>query len=123
VEDDPATREMFHRILRKEGWAVSEAENGQVALDRLVEAKPDLILLDLMMPQMDGFQFIHELRTRQDWRQIPVVVITAMDLTATERLRLNGYVERILEKEACSREELLEELRSLVFTCIRQGSR
>jgi Response regulator containing a CheY-like receiver domain and a GGDEF domain len=123
IEDDPATREMFRRILAKEGWAIAEAENGRVALERLAEARPDLILLDLMMPEMDGFQFIQELRSQSEWRQIPVVVVTAMDLTSADRLQLNGYVEQILEKGAYSREELLGEVRDLVFSCIRQNSR
>ncbi len=123
IEDDPTTREMFRRILAKEGWAIAEAENGRVALERLAEARPDLILLDLMMPEMDGFQFIQELRSQSEWRQIPVVVVTAMDLTSADRLQLNGYVEQILEKGAYSREELLGEVRDLVFSCIRQNSR
>ncbi|QZZ19186.1 response regulator [Leptothermofonsia sichuanensis E412] len=123
TEDDPTTREMFHRILAKEGWAIAEAENGRVALEQVAEVKPDLILLDLMMPEMDGFQFIRELRNQPDWRQIPVVVVTAMDLTPADRLQLNGYVERILEKGAYTREELLGEVRDLVHTCIRQRPR
>ncbi|WP_421658757.1 response regulator [Leptothermofonsia sp. ETS-13] len=123
IEDDPATRKMFHRILAKEGWAITEAENGRVALERVAEARPDLILLDLMMPEMDGFQFIQELRTQPEWRQIPVVVVTAMDLTPAARLQLNGYVEQILEKGAYSREDLLGEVRDLVLSCIRQNSR
>jgi CheY-like chemotaxis protein len=72
---------------------------------------------------MDGFQFIQELRTQPNWRQIPVVVVTAMDLTPTDRLNLNGYVERILEKGAYNREELLGEVRDLVHTCIQQRPR
>ncbi len=120
VEDDLATREMFYRILAKEGWSVSEAENGRVALNQVADVRPDLILLDLMMPEMDGFQFISSLRSQPDCRHIPILVITAMDLTPADRLRLNGYVEQILEKGAYSRDYLLEEVRDLVFTCIHQ---
>ena len=120
AEDDSATREMFYRILVKEGWAVTEAENGRVALDRVSEVKPDLILLDLMMPEMDGFQFISQLRHQPDFRQIPIVVVTAMDLTPADRHQLNGYVEQILEKGAYRCEDLLQEVRDLVFTCIHQ---
>lgn len=120
AEDDAPTREMFRRILAKEGWTVSEAENGRVAMERVAEMKPDLILLDLMMPEMDGFQFVAKLRSHPNCRQIPIVVITAMDLTPSDRLRLNGYVEQILEKGAYSRDDLLQEVRDLVFTCIRQ---
>jgi CheY-like chemotaxis protein len=119
VEDDPVTREMMRRMLEREGWLVAEAENGRVALDYVVKSQPELILLDLMMPEMDGFEFITELRKTPEWRSIPVVVITAMDLTQEERLRLNGYVTQILQKGAYSREELLLEVRELVAACIQ----
>ena len=117
IEDDGPTREMMRRMLEKEGWHVVEAENGRIALEKVSQNRPELILLDLMMPEMDGFQFIVELRRadRPDWCSIPVVVITAMDLTLEERLRLNGYVEQILRKGSYSREELLREVRDLVI--------
>jgi len=70
------------------------AENGRVALERLAEGQPGLILLDLMMPEMDGFQFVDHVRQHEAWRAIPIVVVTAKDLTAADRLRLNGYVTR-----------------------------
>ncbi|MBI4494088.1 MAG: response regulator, partial [Chloroflexi bacterium] len=98
VEDDGSAREMLRRLLEREGWAVVEAENGRVALERVAAQQPDLILLDLMMPEMDGFEFVVELRKRSEWRTIPVVVVTAKDLTVEDRLRLNGYVEKILQK-------------------------
>jgi PAS domain S-box-containing protein len=120
VEDDLVTREMFYRILAREGWNVAEAENGRAALAKVSERKPDLILLDLMMPEMDGFQFIHELRRRSDCREIPIIVITAIDLTPADQLRLNGYVEQILQKGSYNRDELLRQVRDLVTTCIQQ---
>jgi CheY-like chemotaxis protein len=98
VEDDAAAREILHRTLEKEGWAMTTAENGRVALQRVAEQRPALILLDLMMPEMDGFQVVEALREREAWRSIPIVVVTAKDLTAEDHLRLNGYVERILQK-------------------------
>jgi signal transduction histidine kinase/DNA-binding response OmpR family regulator/HAMP domain-containing protein len=119
VEDEAMTREMLRRMLEKEGWAVIEAENGRVALERMAENLPGLILLDLMMPEMDGFQFMDELRKNKAWRSIPVVVVTAKDLTAEDRLRLNGYVEKILHKGAYSREALLAEVRDLVAASVR----
>ena len=121
VEDDPATREMLRRVLEGEGWAVVEAENGRPALDRLAEAQPALILLDLMMPEMDGFQFLGELRRNVAWRAIPIVVITARDLAAEDRLRLGGYVQKIIQKGAYSREELLAEVRRLVTGSLHQA--
>lgn len=114
VEDDAATRELLSRMLKKQGWRVAEAENGRAALKRVAEKKPELILLDLMMPEMDGFEFITELRTHEEWRSIPVVVVTAKNLTKEEQVRLNGYVEKILLKGAFSREELLNQVHNLV---------
>ena len=76
--------------------------------------RPGLILLDLMMPEMDGFEFLSALRRGEAWRGIPVVVVTAKDLTPEERQRLNGHVERILAKGALGPEALLAEVRELV---------
>ena len=67
VEDDPVMRDMLRRRLEKEDWTVIEAENGRVALERMTERQPELILLDLMMPEMDGFQFLDEIRKHEDW--------------------------------------------------------
>ena len=77
---------------------MAEADNGQVALDRLGEAPPSAILLDLMMPEMDGFEFLDEIHRHDEWRNIPVIVITARDITAEDRARLNGWVESIIQK-------------------------
>ena len=114
VEDDPDSRQVMCRFLEKEGWTVEEAENGRVGLEHIARQAPDLILLDLMMPEMDGFELVNELHTHPQWRTIPVVVVTARELTAEDRRRLNGSVERILQKGAYSREELLQTVRKLV---------
>jgi PAS domain S-box-containing protein len=120
VEDDPATRSLLRRSLEAEGWTVVEAENGRVALEALAHTRPALILLDLMMPEMDGFQFVAELRRSEDGRAIPVVVLTAKDVTSEERLRLTGCVEVILQKGAASRENILGEIRTLVAASARR---
>jgi PAS domain S-box-containing protein len=124
VEDDTSTREMLRRIIENQGWAVAEAENGRAALERLGEAVPGVILLDLMMPEMDGFELVDELRRRDEWKSIPVVVLTAKDLTAEDRSRLNGHVAKILQKGASPRgyprDELLAEVRRLVMAGIRE---
>jgi signal transduction histidine kinase/DNA-binding response OmpR family regulator len=111
VEDDPATREVVRRVLERDGWIVSEADNGRRALESLLRSVPDLIVLDLMMPEMDGFEFVAELRRSEAGRRIPVVVVTAKDITAEDRKRLNGQVRRIFNKGSFSREELTAELR------------
>jgi CheY-like chemotaxis protein len=122
VEDDPVMRDVLQRRLEKEGWKVIEAENGRVALERMAERRPDLILLDLMMPEMDGFQFLEEIRKREEWHSIPVIVVTAKELSAEDRQRLNGSVEKILQKGAYSREELIREVRDLVTASLRSKS-
>jgi PAS domain S-box-containing protein len=114
VEDDPATRSMTRKILEGEGWKVSEAENGRQALKCMAQERPSLILLDLMMPEMDGFAFVERVRQHPEWRMIPIVVVTAKDLTAQERRRLNGFVETILHKAGDSREALLNHVRDLL---------
>ena len=102
---------------------MSEAENGRVALERMAENRPELILLDLMMPEMDGFQFLEEVRKREAWPSIPIVVLTAKELTADDRMRLKGSVTQILQKSAYTQEELLLAVRNLVASCIRPGDR
>ena len=119
VEDDEETREMMRRMLERGGWVVDEAENGRVALERVASSPPELILLDLMMPQMDGFQFIEALRQHSEWQNIPVIVVTAKVLEETDRQRLNGYVQTILEKGAYSREDLMEQVRTHVLNSIQ----
>lgn len=114
VEDDAASREMLRRLLENDGWIVEEADNGRTALDELSRKPPSIVLLDLMMPEMDGFEFLSEMHLHQDWRSIPVIVITAKDLTEEDRARLNGHVSRVLQKGLYSRDELLEEVSRLV---------
>jgi CheY-like chemotaxis protein len=118
VEDDPATRELLGRLLQADGWSVAEAENGRAALNALTHNVPSLILLDLMMPVMDGCQFASELRKTKAWCDIPIIVITAKDLTAEDRRALNGDVQGVLQKGAFSREELLREIHSLMHSAV-----
>ena len=112
VEDEAGTRDILKRGLEKDGWVVAEAENGRLGLASVEAAMPSLILLDLMMPEMDGFEFMQQLRSRPDGRRVPVVVITARDLTDEDRKRLNGQVERIVRKGTASLDDLLREIRS-----------
>jgi hypothetical protein len=114
VDDDADLRSLLRRMLEREGYAVAEAGNGRVALDRVRERVPGAILLDLMMPEMDGFELVAELRGHDAWRAIPIIVLTAKDLSAEDHRRLNGSVERILQKGAYSRDELLGEVKRLV---------
>jgi adenylate cyclase len=97
---------------------VTEARDGLDALARLNEARPDVIILDLMMPEMDGFEFLEEMRQKAEWRGIPVVVVTARDLTDSDRNRLNGGVERIIQKT--DRDDMLREVRSVLIKCVER---
>ena len=118
VEDDPAARDTLRHSLEREGWHVELAENGRIGLERVAQQIPELILLDLMMPVMDGFEFVYRLREHGEWRSIPIVVITAKDLTEEDRQKLNGYVEGILQKDASSPEKLLLEVRDIMAASI-----
>jgi signal transduction histidine kinase/CheY-like chemotaxis protein/HAMP domain-containing protein len=117
VDDDKDTRDWLRGVLVEEGWTVGEAENGLVALDRLataMRAVPDLILLDLMMPKMDGFEFLEEMRKNEKWKNIPVVVVTGADLRQDDRQRLNGSVLRVLQKVSVDQDLLQRQLRELI---------
>jgi CheY-like chemotaxis protein len=109
VEDDADQRRRLRALLEKDGWAVDEAADGREALDRLAPP-PSLILLDLLMPVMDGFEFLACLRERADARSVPVVVLTAKELSAADHDRLRGSIDAVLLKGAVGSEELLAEV-------------
>jgi len=111
VEDDAAVRRVLRRTLETEGWRVCEAENGRAGLERLDAEQPQLVLLDLMMPDVDGFGFLDGVRARRLDRPPAVVVLTAKELTDDDRRRLNGAVRGVIEKGAESVERLLDEVR------------
>lgn len=114
VEDDVSNREMLVRMLTKEGFSVVEAENGSHALEQLAIAKPSLILLDLMMPVMDGFEFLKILRETPEVSRIPVIIVTARDLSDIDRVRLNGSVQDVIQKGAMDRDKLLAEVANML---------
>src|SRR5262245_14135998 len=120
AEDEAVTRDLLRRALERNGWAVTEANNGREALTRVAQERPAISLLDLMMPEMDGFEFLTELRQHPEWQGIPVVVITARELSEEDRLFLNGSlllsgcVKRVLQKGSFSLDQLAREVRDLV---------
>ncbi len=113
VEDNTDNRQMICRQLTKAGWRVLEAENGLKALEVMQTEQPGVILLDLMMPEMDGFEFLRQLRQHAQWRSLPVIVLTAKDLTAEERQWLAGQTQCIYQKGA-GNTQLLEEIHTLI---------
>jgi PAS domain S-box-containing protein len=117
LEDDDTTRDMIAHMLFKAGWKVITAENGVRGLEclhSLGQDLPDLILLDLMMPEMDGFEFASRLHQEPDWCMIPIVVLTAKDIDAEDRVRLYGCVKTIFQKGAYTRDQLLSKVHELV---------
>jgi signal transduction histidine kinase/DNA-binding response OmpR family regulator len=120
VDDEPDTREMLRRVLEKAGWVVDEAENGRVALDRVRASMPAVILLDLMMPEMDGFAFTEEFRrSSPEALAVPIVVLTAKDLNEDDLARLRGSVAAVLQKGDHSNDEVLAEIRRLLGRSVR----
>ena len=115
VDDDEGSRSLMARYAEAEGWSFSEAENGAVALELLesMQPAPDLILLDLMMPVMDGFEFIERVQSRDEYRHILIVVVSAKTLTAEDQHRLRGTVERVIEKGQSTADEVLDYIRDL----------
>ena len=122
VDDDGTQRERLRGWLEDEQWVVQEAANGRDALALLQDAKPDVILLDLMMPEMDGFAVVAALQKEPRWRDIPVVVVTARDLDAADRERLNSGVQSVLVKETFRPVELVERIRRLARGKSQVGS-
>jgi CheY-like chemotaxis protein len=112
VEDDSNVRSMLKRMLEKENCIVSEAQDGHEALEIMLHQVPQLILLDLMMPNVDGFEFIHLLRLQQhlDVTTTPIVILTAKDLNSDDYIRLSGSVQKILQKSNTSSTEILAEI-------------
>jgi CheY-like chemotaxis protein len=120
VEDDEDTRAVIRQTLERAGFTLAEAENGRVALARVAERRPDAVVLDLVMPEMNGFEFLAAFRSHAAWRSVPVVVLTALELTEEDRRRLNGEVERVLRKGACERDELLAEVRQALAAALER---
>jgi signal transduction histidine kinase/DNA-binding response OmpR family regulator len=121
VDDDPKTRDMLRRTLQKAGWTVAEAANGSEALEALERVKPALVLLDLLMPGMDGFEVLERLNGDAKWREVPVIIVTAKDLTPDDVDRLNGRVAKVLQKGAYQRRDLVRDIRAMIARQVAHG--
>jgi PAS domain S-box-containing protein len=114
VEDDPSQRALLRRALERHGWSVAEAPDGRAALERIAAAPPDAIVLDLILPVVDGFGVLEALQASPQWREIPVIVVTAKELSASERAVLGGKAREVVEKSAFTLEELGNVVRAQV---------
>jgi len=121
IEDDPYSRDYVGRLLRGWGWQVTYAEDGKQGLERVSEQPPALIILDLMMPEMDGFEFLERLRTEEKWQRIPVVVLSAMELTPEQIRHLNDRVSNIVLKAESSQNEWIVNLAESIRSCTPKG--
>ncbi len=116
VDDDPMVADMVRQLLEGEPYQVTAVEDGQQALEAIARDRPSVILLDLVMPRMDGFELLKRLKTDDRYRQIPVIVLTAKHLTADERSALQSSVRSVIEKLSLDREGLIQELRGALQT-------
>lgn len=115
VDDNPDVRRLIRRILQSQGnYTLFEAANGRDAIELAGKELPDLIILDLMMPEMDGFSVMDALQSRPDTAQIPIIVVTAKELTSAEKERLTGHIQSLMQKGDFMSDELLDEVRALL---------
>ncbi len=120
VDDDEGTRDVLRRTLIREGWTVREAGDGEEGLAELAASKPAVILLDLMMPQMNGFEMLRAMRENPAWHDVPVVIVTSKDLGRDELEWLRGNTLEVFQKGAYGRAELVAALRDMVEAARRQ---
>lgn len=114
VEDDHDTQDLMEQMITREDCEPFIVSNGVEALERLKVKIPDIILLDLMMPEMDGFEFIDHIQQNENWNEIPIIVVTAKDITLEEQQRLSGNVEKIFQKGNFDQKQIYEELQKQV---------
>ena len=114
VDDEPAAVDLLTQILQDEGYQVKGVCRGEEALQALEASPQDIILLDLLMPEMDGFEVVQRVKANPRWRDIPIIVVTAKDLTDDDCTFLCQSVDRIMQKAGLARETLMKEVQSLL---------
>jgi threonine synthase len=114
IEDEPEMIDLIRLILGRRGFDVIGAAGGKEGLEKVRQEPPDLILLDLMMPDMDGFAVIDDLKADPKLKDIPVIVITAKELNPKDRERLQGQIQMLLQKGSFMDEDLLQEIGALL---------
>jgi len=113
VDDEPKTVELLTDELQAEGFNVLQAYGGQQGIDLAIEKHPDVIILDLMMPEVSGFDVVQQLRVHSEAMEIPILIFTAKDLTEEDRQKLEGHVKMIASKSGSGKEDLLRALERL----------
>ncbi len=116
VDDDPDALDLVVAMMEGSDYEIQTATNGREALEEIAKQRPDAIILDLMLPEMDGFEVVHRMSLNPDWRNIPVILLTARDLSHEERRALDIGTARIIQKGSFSRDELLAEIRMAAGT-------
>lgn len=119
IDDDNVNRTMMQRMLELEGFKVKAAENGKAGIQIVSTKKPAVLFLDILMPVMNGFEFVDALRENPEWRDIPVIIVTGHDLSSEERIRLNGHVDSIISKTGLDSAGLLQNMREAVVSQLR----
>jgi CheY-like chemotaxis protein len=113
IEHDPEIREALQSILAAEGWQVAAAADSTEAIARLAERRPDLLLVNLELPEGDGFALLRRLRNEPQWRTIPIIALAEGTLPEGERARLRGQVRQVIRTGEDSSDELVAELRRI----------
>jgi CheY-like chemotaxis protein len=121
VDDQPDVRDVVRRTLEQAGWEVVEAEDGRVGIERAADMAPDLVILDLMMPVMDGFDFLRELRDTEKGRDLPVLILTAKELGTEEHRFLETQSARVMAKDARHIDAAMAQVREAVAMQKRSG--
>ena len=116
LEDDPDIQDIFRHTAEKQGWQVELATNGKIGLEKLQAQIPDIILLDIMMPEMNGLEFLATIRQRNEWSDIPVIVVTAKDLTEDDKAQLRGQAQRVIQKAVHTPSDLVHQIQEILST-------
>lgn len=113
ADDDPMALDVLASTLEPEGYSVVKAQGGKKAVELAMEQKPNLLILDLIMPDFSGFDVVQELRQHPETKDIPILIFTGKDITSEDKARLNDHIQAITSKASFSREGFIQEIKRL----------